>query len=83
MSTTSKKVKPQLKEKKIDPMQPRNTKKRAITFLDHLRNIGESCITVAHASSIEKLESIPKVNRVTARIKAQKLGAGIVSMAAG
>jgi len=40
-------------------------------------------MTVAQASSIEKLESIPRVNSVTARIKAQTLGAGMVSMAAG
>ena len=72
-----------MNEKKMEPMQPKKTRKRAMTFLAQFLNMGESCITVAQASSIEKLESIPRVNSVRERMKAQRLGAGIVSMAAG
>lgn len=67
----------------MEPMEPQTTNTRAISFLGQLWKNGESYMTVAQASSIEKAESIPKVKRVTAKRMVQKLGAGIVSIAAG
>ena len=72
-----------LKEKKMDPTAPTETRMRAMSFLGKFLNIGESCMTVVAASSMEKAESIPRVKRVIAKMKAHPLDPGRVSMAAG
>ena len=76
-------MKPQLKQKTIEQIEPSTQRMRAISLRGMSLNEAASATTVAVASNVLKLESIPRVKRVRPRMNAHAFGAGIVSIAAG
>ena len=82
-SNESKRAKPQLKQKIVVPAAPIRQRKVAMTNFEYFCPKFESWITTTVPSTMAKAESIPNENKVRKRSKHQKLGEGIVLIAAG
>ena len=72
-----------MKQKMVDMHIPETQRIKATHFLGIFLPVGVSVMTVEVASSIEKAESIPSMNKVSDSKRVQKFGLGISSIAAG